>query len=231
MAKRDLEGKLVVVTGAAGRLGRHVVEHLAGEGATLAALDLDEASLRRLPENAHPFPADATDEGDVRAAFEEIEARLGVPDALVHTVGAWGAAPLLETPLEDWERLQRLNLTSAFLCFRAAARLMQQRPAGTPARLIGIAAGQGADRGAAEQGAYSASKAGVVRLVEAVAAEFAGTGLTAHAIAPSTILFDGVEAEAGVRPERLAALCAYLLTPAGDALSGATLRAYGTAAH
>ncbi len=229
MATHDLEGQLVVVTGAAGRLGRHIAAHLADSGATLAALDLNDEALRSLPGDAHPFVADATSEDGVQAAFEEIEAELGVPDALVHTVGAWGGSPLAETPLKDWERLVRLNLTSAFLCFRAAVRLMQKRPENAPARLIGIASGQGADRGAAEQGAYSASKAGVVRLVEAVAAEYAGTGLTAHAIAPSTILFDGVEAEEGVRPERIAALCAYLLSPAGDALSGATLRAYGTA--
>lgn len=229
MAAHDLEGQLVVVTGAAGRLGRHVVRHLAQAGATLAVLDLDAAALHGVAETAHPFAADATREASVQRAFGEIEAQLGVPDALVHTVGTWGAAPLAETALEDWQQLVDLNLTSAFLCFRAAARLMQKRPEGTPARLVGIASGQGADRGAAEQGAYSAAKAGVVRLVEAVAAEYAGTGLTAHAIAPSTILFDGVDAQKGVRPERLAALCAYLLTPAADALSGATLRAYGTA--
>src|SRR5690606_29863362 len=116
-------------------------------------------------------------------------------------------------------------LTSTFLCFRAAVRLMQADRSG--GRLVAIASRQGADGGVAEQAAYSASKAGVVRLVEAVAAEYAGTGITAAAVAPSTILFGG--AGAGVPAEQVAALCAYLCSDDGAAHAGTVVRAFGSA--
>ncbi len=225
MASNNLDGKIVVVTGAAGRLGRHVVERFAEHGATIAAVDLD-VDVIALPKGAsgQTFSANVTDEADVETCFQQIGDAFGPIDVLVQTVGAWDGRPLLETSLDDWQRIVGLNLTSAFLCFREAARLMQ----GRGGRIIGIASGQGADRGRAQQGGYSAAKAGVVRLVEAVAEEFEGTGITAHAIAPSLILFGQDEALKGVAVAHLVDLALYLCSPAGDALNGATLRAYGT---
>ncbi len=225
MADHNLDGKVVVVTGATGRLGGRVMEGLARHGAILAAVSRD-ADAVTLPEGAQgrAFSADVTREADVAACFAQIADAFGHADALVHTVGTWDGRPFLDTSLDDWDRLVRLNLTSAFLCFREAARRMQ----GRSGRLIGIASGQGADRGRAQQGAYSAAKAGLIRLVEAVAEEFAGTGLTAHAIAPSMILFDADSDAQGVSAGHLVELAVYLCSPAGAALNGATLRAYGT---
>ncbi|QXD14396.1 SDR family oxidoreductase [Rhodocaloribacter litoris] len=221
-----LENRLIVVTGAGGRLGRRMVQDFARHGATVAAVLRREAAAPSVPQEdgVHLFFADATEEAAVEEVFGAIARQCGPPDALVHTVGGWEARPFLETTAAQWDAMLRVNLTSAFLCFRAAARVMQA--GGRGGRLIGIAAGQGADRGAAEQAAYSAAKAGVIRLVEAVAAEFAGTGLTAHAIAPSMILYDE-DGDKGVRAADLVALCRYLCTDAGAALNGATLRAYG----
>lgn len=245
MTDLDLSGRVVVVTGAAGRLGRRVVARMLEGGARVAALDRDEDALMQgqataaAREHVRSYAADATDEAAVRDAFARIREDSGRIDALVHTVGTWAARPLLETSLDEWEGLVRLNLSSAFLCFREAARHMQEQateeqaerdePGGAAGRLIGIASGQGADRGAARQGAYSASKAGVIRLVEAAADELEGTGITAHAIAPSMILFGDEDAgQEGVPAAHVARLCAYLCTDAGAALNGATLRAYGT---
>lgn len=221
----SLEGKVVVITGAAGRLGRRMTRAFAEKGAAVAAVDV-EGDIP-FPEGAEgqPFTADLLDEAKVEACFQQIQEALGPADVLVHTVGGWAAKPLLETSLSDFEKLLQVNLTSAFLCFREAARQME----GRGGRLIGIASGQGADEGAAEQYAYSASKAGVMRLVEAAADEFEGTGITAHAIAPSVILFDGEAGRKGVPAERLVDLALYLCLPAGEALNGDTLRAYGTA--
>ena len=220
MADRNLAGKVVVVTGGTGRLGQRMVRGFAGHGATVATVDRMPPP-EGLPGSCHAFQADVTDEEDVARVFAEIPETCGPPDVLVHTVGTWDSAPFRDTSLEHWQRLVSLNVTSTFLCFRAAARQMHERGG----RLIGIASGQGADGGTARQGAYSASKAGVIRLVEAVAREFAGTGLTAHAIAPSTILFD--EDGKGVAASDLVELALYLASPAGEALNGAVLRAYG----
>lgn len=101
--------------------------------------------------------------------------------------------------------------------------------AGVPGQLVGIASGQGADRGVAQQAAYSASKAGVVRLVESVAAEYRDAGITAAAVAPSLILFGDEDPEArGVDVEEVAQLCVTLCGPAGTVHNGSVLRAYGS---
>lgn len=225
MPDKNLEGKVVVVTGASGRLGQRLVERFTQHGATIAAIDLDADTIPG-PAGTHgkAFSANVTRETDVVAVFQQIREAFGSPDVLVHTVGAWDGKPFLETSFDDWQRMIDLNLTSAFLCFREAARQMEERGG----RLIGIASGQGADRGRAGQAGYSASKAGVVRLVEAVADEYNGTGLTAHAIAPSAIVFDENSDDKGVPVSDLIDLALYLCTSAAASLNGATLRAYGT---
>lgn len=219
----DLTGAVAVVTGAGGRLGPVVVRRLREAGARVAALDLvlpDDVG-----EGVLPVAADLADEAAVAEAFARVEAELGAPAALVHTVGMWAGAPLTATPLDAWERVLRVNLTTAFLCVREAARLM--RRAGRGGRLVAFSSRQGADGAPAEEAAYAAAKAGVVRLVEAAAAEYAADGITAAAIAPSTILFGDEEAGAtGVTAEALADLCAYLCGPGGAVHNGAVLRAY-----
>lgn len=228
MADFSLSGKIVVVTGAAGRLGRLVVEQFARDGATIVALvrSEDEARSIPFPEEAEgwAFAVDAADEGQVTACFEQIQRQFGRVDVLIHAVGGWEKGPLLETSLEAWEGVMRRNLGSAFLCFREAARLMQEHGG----RLIGIGAGQGVDRAVAQEGAYAAAKAGLMRLVEATAAEFEGTGITAHLVAPSTIRYAGDDGP-GVAAHALVDLCRYLASPAGDALNGSVIRAYGDA--
>jgi 3-oxoacyl-[acyl-carrier protein] reductase len=218
-------GKTVVITGANGRLGQAVVRAFAQQGATLALVTPTEAEAYdiQVPEgtDAWAFPCDATDEASVEQCFGAMGAQFGSVDVLVHTVGGWDGSPLVQTSLDDWRRLIDLNLTSTFLVFKAVAGLMER------GRLVAIASGQGADRGVAEQAAYSAGKAGVVRLVESVAAEYEGR-ITAHAVAPSTLL-TGDDAGAGVAVESVADLIVYASGPAGDALNGATLRAYGSA--
>ena len=217
----DLSGKTIILTGAFGRLGRTLTRRLLDDGATVAGIDRHTADPVVDSDCLHLFKADVSDGGEVEAVFAQIQDAVGPADGLVHTVGMWDGQPFAETPLEDWETMLRVNLTSTFLCFRAAARQMQE----AGGRLVGIASRQGADRGVAQQAAYSASKAGLVRIVEAIAAEYDGQ-ITAAAVAPSTILF-GRDGD-GVSAERIAALCAYLCTDEGAVHNGTVLRAYGT---
>jgi NAD(P)-dependent dehydrogenase (short-subunit alcohol dehydrogenase family) len=220
----DLSGKTVVLTGAFGRLGRILTRRLLDDGATVAGIDRHTADPVVDSDRLYLVKADVGAERGVEQAFSRIEEAVGVPDALVHTVGMWDGQPFADTSLSDWETMLRVNLTSAFLCFREAVRRMQAGGAGE-GRLVGIASRQGLEVGVAEQAAYSASKAGVVRLVEAVAAEYGGTGITAAAVAPSTILFGG-EGE-GVSAERVAELCSVLCSDEGAAHNGEVIRAYG----
>ena len=222
-----LANKVIVIIGAAGRLGREMVQRFAEDGAIIAAVvrSDEEAQSIPFPENAEgwAFPVDVTDEELVRACFRQIGQQFPSIDAVIHTVGGWEARPLAETSLEQWDAVMRLNLTSAFLCFREAVALMTERGG----RLIAISSGQGADGGRAQQAAYSAAKAGIIRLVEAVAEEYRGTGITAHAIAPSLIIYD--EEGEGVAVRDIVEICRSIVAETGKALNGATIRAYGSA--
>lgn len=215
----DLTDRIIVVTGAAGRLGRVVVRQLEAAGARVAALDRDAPDGGALAQ-----AVDVTDAQSVEQAFDAIEEELGAPDGVIHTVGMWKGEPFAETSVESWETVLRVNLMSTFLVFREAVRRMQ----GRAGRLVGITSGQGADGGVAEQAAYSASKAGVLRVVESVAAEYVGTGLTAVALAPSTILFGDEDADAeGVPVEAVAGWCVRLCGSEAETLNGQVVRAYG----
>lgn len=218
----DLKGKTVVLTGAFGRLGRVLTRTLLDAGATVAGIDARSADPVVPSDRLHLYKADLGSERAVADVFDRITDEVGAPDALVHTVGMWAGTPFAQTALEDWETMLQVNLTSAFLCFREAVRHMD-----SGGRLVGIASKQGADRGVAEQAAYSASKAGIVRLVEAVADEYDGR-ITAAAVAPSAILFGG-DGD-GVPAERIAELCTMLCSDEGAAHNGTVIRAYGTLA-
>lgn len=218
----DLSGHVVVVTGAQGRLGRVVARHLAEAGARVAGLDRAAHDVGDLS-----VVADVTDEAAVADAFARVAADLGEPDGLVHTVGMWAGAPFAETTLDAWRTVLAVNLTSTFVVFREAVRRM--RASGHTGRLVALASGQGADKGVAEQAAYSASKAGVVRLVESVAAEYRADEVSAAAVAPSMILFgDEEEGTRGVEADEVARLCVTLCGSAGGVHSGSVLRAYGS---
>ena len=208
--------QVIVVTGATGRLGGRIARGFAAGGATVATIDRRAGS---------GFQADLTDEASTVAAFRQVAGAYQRVHAVVHTVGMWAGAPLLETSAAEWQRMLLINLTSTFLCFREGARLLARRGG----RLVGIASAQGADRGQARQAGYSASKAGVIRLAEAVAAEYEGKGITTHVIAPSYILYGAEDpTQKGVPVDTIVELTRYLCGPAGASLSGATLRAYGT---
>lgn len=219
----NLKGRIIVVTGAAGRLGSRMVQRFAEDGAAIAAIVRSEEDARTLPFPEHgegwAFPVDVTDEELVRACFTQIRDQFGRIDAVVHTVGMWAGRPFGETTLEHWETVMRVNLTSTFLCFREAVRVMEGQGC-----LVAFAAAQGADRGAAEQAAYSASKAGLIRLVDAVSAEY--EGVTAHVVAPSTLLYDGQGR--GVEAEDVVELTRSIVAGLGGALDGTTIRAYGS---
>ncbi len=226
----SVRGKVVVITGASGRLGRMLVQRFAEEGARVVAVVRRPESVAELPfpvgAEGWAYPFDVTDESQVVAGFRQIVQDLGSVDVLIHTVGTWAGKPFLETSYAEWRSLFETNLHATFLCFREALRTMRH-PEG---RLIAFASRQGALRGAAQQAAYSAAKAGVIRLVEALAAELGGEGPTVHALAPSMILYPGMEEEKGVRAEDLVETCLYLCSPAGRAHHGGTLPAYGSVA-
>lgn len=226
--ENSFQGKIVAVTGAAGRLGQRFAVRFAELGAVIVAVVRDEQEAMNIPfppeAEGWAFPVDVTNEEMVSTCFAQVGQQFGRIDVLVHSVGAWGMQPLADTSLDMWKQMMDVNLTSAFLCMREAAKLMNQG-----GRIIGMTSEQGADHGKAQQAAYGAAKAGLIRLVEAVADEYAPMGVTAHALAPSTILYGEEDDGAGVSADDLVDMALYLCGPAGIAHNGSTLRMYGTA--
>lgn len=228
--QRTADEPHVVITGASGRLGRLLVASFAARGATVSGVVRTERDRERIivpPEAPAPavFACDLLDPEATRRAFDDIVDRSGAPDSVIHTVGSWAITPIADTSVASWRTTMETNLTSTFVCAREAVRVMSA----SGGVFIAFASGQGADGGAAKQGAYSAAKAGVIRLVESIDAEYGSADIRAHAIAPSYIIFDDDDAAAaGVRAGELADLCRYLSGPSGDALRGQVIRAYGT---
>lgn len=122
---------------------------------------------------------DVTDEEAVAELFE----RVGAVDLLVNNAGVAGSAPLARTTLADWRRQLDVNATGAFLCTRAVVPGMVERGSG---RVVTVASTAGLV-GARYVSAYTASKHAAVGLMRAVAAEVAGTGVTANAVCPSYV--------------------------------------------
>lgn len=227
MADSAVAHDTVVVTGANGRLGRVICKAFRAQGARLVGVvRTDEIRQQLRSDDEMPtdvFVADMTAEHEVDSCFTAIEEEFDSIDALIHTVGMWTETPLLQTRFDEWEEVLSINLTSTWLCFRGAVPLMKDG-----GRLIGFSSAQGADRGQSRQAAYSAAKAGLVRLVETAAREFEERGITAHAVAPSFIRFGGSdEQHEGVDASELASLCIYLCGTGGKALNGQTIRTYG----
>jgi NAD(P)-dependent dehydrogenase (short-subunit alcohol dehydrogenase family) len=167
----------VVVTGAGGGIGRAVVARFGALGDRVVAVGRDEAALAAT--GAQPAVCDVTDEAAVAALFE----RLGAVDVLVNNAGVAESAPLHRTTLESWRAHLDVNATGAFLCTRAAVAGMRERGRGAVVTVASTAGRVGAPYTAA----YTASKHAAVGLMRAVAAELAGTGVTANAVCPAFV--------------------------------------------
>jgi NAD(P)-dependent dehydrogenase (short-subunit alcohol dehydrogenase family) len=215
----------VLVTGAAGGIGRALVAHFASD--TVIAVTRADC--------------DVTDEAAVAALFE----RVGPVDVLINNAGISASAPLARTTLEDWQAQHAVNATGAFLCTRAALPGMLERDSG---RIVTVAS-TAALAGARYTAAYAASKHAAVGLMRAVAAEVAGTGVTANAVCPAFVrtpmtersvqriaAVTGRSAQEGeaalaaaaplgrlLEPSEVAFAVAFLAAPEAGAINGQTL--------
>ncbi len=175
-----LSGRVAVVTGAGRGIGQRIAEVLAGNGAKVAALDLEAPAH----EGILGIATDVSDEAAIEAAFSRVEAELGTVSVLVLNAGIYPIVPFEETTRELWDRTMAINLTGAFLCARRALPGMREQGYG---RLVGIGSSAGKAGGKRSVAAYAASKAGVMTLMKSIANEYAKFGITANALAPALI--------------------------------------------
>jgi NAD(P)-dependent dehydrogenase (short-subunit alcohol dehydrogenase family) len=168
-----VSGRLVIVTGGAKGIGRAVTERFLAMGDRAIAVGRDAAALDEVGGRV----CDVTDED----AVNELFASLGPVDVLVNNAGMAESAPLARTTLASWRAHLDVNATGAFLCTRAALPAMLERDTG---RVVTVASTAGRV-GTRYTAAYTASKHAAIGLMRAVAAEVAGTRVTANAVCPT----------------------------------------------
>lgn len=189
--KRDLEGRVALVTGASRRIGRAVALGLAQQGAAVvvhARSSRDEveavaAEIRAAGGKALAVLGDVTLESDVERIFQEARGGLGEITILINNAAIRGERGFLEMTLEDWRQIHSVILEGAFLCSREALRGMVNAGGGTIVNIGGVTAHVGAKARAH----VSAAKAGIVGLTKALALEFADRGVTVNCVAPGKI--------------------------------------------
>lgn len=185
-----LKGKSALVTGAGGGLGGAIARRFADEGAAVLCTDRDLAKAQVTAKaitaaggTAIAYRADVAVTAECEAQVEEAVRRHGRIDILVNNAGIGMHKLALDTSLEDWERVMRINLTGSFLTAKAAAKHMVAQGGGRIVQ-IGSISGQRGNMGGI---AYGASKAAVMHVCKVLAVELSSKGVMVNAIAPGPI--------------------------------------------
>jgi NAD(P)-dependent dehydrogenase (short-subunit alcohol dehydrogenase family) len=224
-----MEGKIIVVTGASGALGKVVVATALAKGARVAAIDHAASTIKATPDRIELGGVDLTDASEARKAIDAAASHFGKLDALVNIAGGFAFETTAEGDPKTWQRMYALNVLTALNASRSAIPHLSASGAG---RIINVGA-MGALQAGAGMGAYAASKAGVHRLTEALAAEWKGK-ITVNAVLPSTIdtaanraSMPNADFAKWVRPEELADVILFLASDAASAVTGALLPVNG----
>jgi NAD(P)-dependent dehydrogenase (short-subunit alcohol dehydrogenase family) len=224
-----MDGKVIVVTGALGALGRVVADRGLAGGARVAGVDHAPSQLPATATRIELGGVDLSDAAAAKQAIDAVAAHFGRLDALINIAGGFAFETVAEGDPKTWQRMYALNVLTALNASRAAIPHLAASPS---ARIVNVGA-MGALQASAGMGAYAASKAGVHRLTEALAAEFKGK-ITVNAVLPSTIDTPAnrasmPKADFGkwVTPQELANVILFLASDAASAVTGALLPVSG----
>ncbi len=229
-----LEGRIALVSGAAGGIGRATVRALRGQGATVVGFD--RVAVKDEPNGG--IVGDVGDAKDVARAVRETVESFGGVDLLVHAAGITRDQVLWKLPVDEWDEVLRVNLRSAFLLLREVFPSMRERGGG---RIVFLGSINGS-RGKFGQSAYAASKSGLLGLARSAAKEGGRFGITVNVVEPGMVetpmiqdlseeIREAARAESPLgqlaQPEDIAEAIVYLTGPGGRHVTGQILRVDG----
>ena len=234
----EFEGKVAVITGAAGNLGRAVCKRFADGGARLVLVERSaerlEALAAELGVESLVQTADLGDLAAVDAMVNTAETRFGQLDILVHTVGGYVAGkPVHDVDLEMLDKAFDLNVRPVYItCGRVARHMVEKKVAGK----IVVVLARSALKGSNNHSVYNASKAAAQRIMESMSFELRDSGINVNGVLPSTIdtppnreSMPNADFSKWVTPDDLANAIAFLASDAAKGVHGASLEVYNRA--
>jgi len=228
---QSLEGQVILITGASGGLGTHIVKNFLEAGARVVGSSRRTADSGFAHARFAGIPADLTSAAAANKLADAVMERFQRVDALVHVTGGFaGGLPIHETDDATWGGMMDLNVTAAFHVLRAVIPHMRKAGRG---RIVAIGS-RAALEPQAGIAAYSASKAALVSLVRTAALENRDAGITANVILPGTIDTEanrksdpGGDRSKWVSPAQLGDLAVFLASDAAAQITGAAIPVYG----
>lgn len=230
-----LQGRRIVITGAASGIGKAAAVLFAKEGAALALLDLDPQGITETARQigGHGFQADVSNDESVSAAVEAAAKALGGIDGLVNAAGIMRSSPMADSPAAAWRKVLEVNLTGPYLVSRCCLPWMTKE---TSASIVNIASAAGILPNAPGLTAYAASKGGVITLTRAMAAELA-PAIRVNSVCPGMVdtpMAEGFKGNVGnyalkriADPDEIARVILFLISSEASYVTGAALAADG----
>lgn len=224
-----MQGKVLVVTGVRGALGKVVAEIAQSRGAAIAGIDRAPSQMSGTPERIEIGGVDLADAAQAKAAIDTAARHFGRLDALINVAGGFTFETVVDGDITSWQRMYALNVQTALNTARAALPYLAASEAG---RIVNIGA-MGALQAGSGMGPYAASKSGVHRLTEALAAEWKGK-VTVNAVLPSIIdteanraAMPDADVSKWVTPRELAEVILFLVSDAASGITGALIPVSG----
>jgi NAD(P)-dependent dehydrogenase (short-subunit alcohol dehydrogenase family) len=230
-------GKVAIVSGGTGGLGRSVSLALLSEGAKVVVTFRQQEEFEQLKNMAgvgrslEGYTADVTDPAQVSRLVDQVVSASGRLDALVNIVRAYaGGVPLWDVDPDLFDRMLALNLKSGYILARAVVPVMLQKKSGA---IVDVVAKAAVDH-AAGASAYAASKAGALAMMDSLAADVKGTGVRVNSVLPSIIdtevnrrAMPNADFTKWPKPEEIAKVILFLLSDDAKVIHGAAVPVYG----